>query len=379
MPFLKRKGILERRLVPYEVAGPAGATGPAGVTGPTGATGPAGAGMTGATGPTGPAGIGATGATGPQGTFGNTGATGSAGATGATGAGVTGATGPQGPTGPQGSTGPTGPQGTPGGSVNWLGAWSALTTYVYNDGVSYNGSSYVSIQNANLNNQPDVSPTFWQLAAQQGGTGATGAQGGTGPTGGTGPQGATGSTGPTGGTGPQGLTGPTGPTGPAQTNTIVLSGAGGWGSTTSGASGPTKTEMSTNKENIQTLGFVQSSQNWAEWTVVMPSSYSGGTVTAKFVWTANSTSTNSVVWSAQAVAYNDDDSIDASWGSAQTVTDANGSTAYTTRITSATTAITIAGTPGAGSMVQFRVGRNGGSGSDNLAATALLLACVITY
>jgi hypothetical protein len=171
MPFLKRKGILERRLVPYEVAGPQGESGPIGPTGPSGPIGNVGhTGSTGPTGATGPAGSpgGATGATGSQGATGSAGATG-AGASGATGA--TGATGPAGNTGAgvTGATGATGPQGPTGAGVGNTG------------------------------------PT-----GPQGDTGATGAQGTTGPTG---PQGNTGATGAQGTTGPTGATGGTGATG----------------------------------------------------------------------------------------------------------------------------------------------------------------------
>jgi len=53
----------------------------------------------------------------------------------------------------------------------------------------------------------------WYSAGVRGGTGATGAAGGTGPRGYTGPQGETGATGPQGYTGPQGATGATGEAG----------------------------------------------------------------------------------------------------------------------------------------------------------------------
>jgi hypothetical protein len=79
------------------------------------------------------------------------------------------------------------------------------------------------------------------------------------------------------------------------------------------------------------------------------------------------------------VAVADNGSLDASLGTAQTVTDANKSTAYYLSITDATSAITIAGTPTAGKYVQFRVYRESGSGSDTLAATARLMSVVISY
>jgi hypothetical protein len=170
------------------IQGPQGATGP---MGPPGAQGPQGV-----PGPQGPVGAdGATGATGPAGAPGPTGNPGPQGATGATGA-----------TGP---TGPTGPQGVPGPSVVWRGNWTSAATYNPNDGVSYNGSSYVAIA-TNVNNPPDTHPTEWQLIAQQGAVGPTGPQGVIGPAG------PTGSQGPTGATGSQGPAGATGPPGPTQ-------------------------------------------------------------------------------------------------------------------------------------------------------------------
>jgi hypothetical protein len=169
------------------IQGPAGATGPMGPSGPQGPQG--------VPGPQGPVGAdGATGATGPAGAAGPTGNTGPQGLTGATGA-----------TGP---TGPTGPQGVPGPSVVWRGNWSSAATYNANDGVSYNGSSYVAIA-TNVNHPPDTHPTEWQLIAQQGAVGPTGPQGVIGPAGPTGSQGPTGAT---GSQGPAGATGPPGPT-----------------------------------------------------------------------------------------------------------------------------------------------------------------------
>ncbi|HWC17453.1 MAG TPA: hypothetical protein VG498_10580, partial [Terriglobales bacterium] len=190
--------------------GPPGPTGPQGPQGPTGATGPQGPmglpgpqglqGTTGATGATGPAGLnwrgdwdlaatydvndavhfngssyisvqtstnqepatkrsfwnllaqqgdtGTIGAAGPQGPPGPAGATGPPGPQGASGA-----TGPQGAAGPQGPMGLPGPQGQQGATgatgpagLTWRDAWSNSTSYAVNDAVSFNGSSYISIQ-----------------------------------------------------------------------------------------------------------------------------------------------------------------------------------------------------------------------------------------
>jgi hypothetical protein len=112
--------------------------------------------------------------------------------------------------------------------------------------------------------------------------------------------------------------------------------------------------------------------------IAMPSDYNGGTITAVFYWVAPSTSTNSVVWGLQARAWNDSDVFDLAYGTAQEVTDANEGN-DDLNISSATPAITIGGTPSAGSLVSFRAYRNPANGSDTLAATAELLQIRITY
>jgi hypothetical protein len=218
-------------------AGPAGAQGPQGIQGFTGAPGATGAqgpmGLTGATG--------ATGATGPQGPIGLIGPAGPTGATGATGlSGVTGAAGPQGP------TGPTGPAGQNGTGFNFRNTWANNNLYQPNDVATYNGSSYVAlnqVQEQSNSQTPDADTTNWKVMAAAGATGPagpagqqgiqgiqgfTGAPGATGATGPQGPIGLTGPAGPTGATGATGLTGATGATGPAgPTGATGLTGATG--------------------------------------------------------------------------------------------------------------------------------------------------------
>jgi hypothetical protein len=151
-------------------------------------------------GPTGPAG--ATGATGTQGPIGLTGLTGATGATGATGPagaqgiqGLTGATGAQGSIGLTGATGAQGPQGVAGAKgLTWRDAWSTSTSYVTDDAVAHNGSSYIALA-ANTAVTPGTDATKWSLLAQQGATGQVGAMGATGPAG---VAGVTGATGPSG-------------------------------------------------------------------------------------------------------------------------------------------------------------------------------------
>lgn len=111
----------------------------------------------------------------------------------------------------------------------------------------------------------------------------------------------------------------------------------------------------------------------------LPADYNGSTITAKFYWTANSTSANSVVWGIQGVSVADNETLDVTSGTAQTVTDAHNAAAYKLNISAATSAITLGGTPAAGELVSWVIYRDSSSGSDTLAATARLIAVVLSY
>src|SRR5215472_12464603 len=160
-------------MAPQGGTGPQGQQGPAG---PTGAQGPQGLkGDTGATGPPGAIGLtGATGATGAQGPKGDTGSQGPIGLTGLT--------------GPQGAPGPQGPTGQNGTSFTFRNAFNPATSYVPNDVVTFQGSTYIAAGTPAAGGQPEVDPA-WALMAPQGGTGPQGQQGPAGPTGAPGPQG----------------------------------------------------------------------------------------------------------------------------------------------------------------------------------------------
>lgn len=119
--------------------------------------------------------------------------------------GITGAKGdigPQGPPGPQGATGPQGPAGATGARgpavANYLGTYSPQNSYAFADAVSYGGSTYISLQDANHGQTPDQSPSYWAVLAAQGPAGPQGMAGPQGPTGSSGKDGAQGLPGPQG-------------------------------------------------------------------------------------------------------------------------------------------------------------------------------------
>jgi hypothetical protein len=154
--------------------------------------------------------------------------------------------------------------------------------------------------------------------------------------------------------------------------------AGSMSPSASGGCASLATEAtSANRPDLQYLAFDASTDEFAQFSIVMPKSWNEGTITYRAHWTHGATVTNfGVVWGLQALAVSNDDTIDAAYGTAVTVTDTGGTTSdlYTSDESSA---ITIAGTPAAEDMVFFRVYRDADNGSDNLAVDAKLLGITV--
>jgi hypothetical protein len=109
--------------------------------------------------------------------------------------------------------------------------------------------------------------------------------------------------------------------------------------------------------------------------LTLPSAYAGGTVTAKFHWTAASGS-GTVIWKIGGRCFADDDAIDQAIGTEQSVTDTL-LAAGDVHVTSTTSAITLAGTPAANRPIYFKITRD--STTDTLAVDAKLLGVTIEY
>lgn len=164
------------------------------------------------------------------------------------------------------------------------------------------------------------------------------------------------------------------------TRTIFLSLAGGWVPTTLPDAGPLSAETTIYKVNFKGSKFVASAATaYHEFAVVMPGNYDGGTITAIPVFYTASTnaSSNTIIWQFQAVAFKDGDSMDTMYGAtAAATTTVASSIADKIKFGSETSAITINNSPQGGSLVQFRVGRNG---DDTFTGDVILLGIRITY
>jgi hypothetical protein len=134
-------------------------------------------------------------------------------------------------------------------------------------------------------------------------------------------------------------------------------------STTNGAASNT-TETTTNDVMLPTLDFDSTTQEHAQFLFPMPKSWDEGTLTAQFIWTADSGS-GDCIWGIQAVAMSEGDALDAAWGTAEEVTDSL-TTAGDQHSSSWTDPITPGGSPVEGDVVAFRVYRKAADGADTL-------------
>jgi len=159
--------------------------------------------------------------------------------------------------------------------------------------------------------------------------------------------------------------------------TIVLSAAGGAPLTTAGCSASTKVEAATNDINYYVLDFDASTEEHAFWNLVMPDNYDGSTLTARFHWTnAGGGAAETVDWGIAMLGLADNDPIDSALGSEVTTTDtwiAQGDL----HISPESTAITPAGTPTGGEMMNIVVARK--VASDDLTGDARLIAVHLEY
>jgi hypothetical protein len=159
--------------------------------------------------------------------------------------------------------------------------------------------------------------------------------------------------------------------------TIVIPAGAMSPTTTAGCADVATVEAGTNDVDYKVLDFDKATEENAFCVFAMPDSWDGGTITATFIWTSTVTS-GDVIWGIKGRAFANDDAIDQAYGTAVTVTDtaiASGDV----HISSATGAMTFAGTPAGGQLVQIKVYRDADDGGDTADADARLIAVKIEY
>jgi hypothetical protein len=153
--------------------------------------------------------------------------------------------------------------------------------------------------------------------------------------------------------------------------------AGSMTPTTTNGAAPGKLELATNDVMVSYLAFDAAVAEKAQVMIQMPKAWNRGTIVAQFLW-AHPAGSGNVVWGIRAVAFANDNPMDAAFGTAQTVTDGGG-TENDCYISAETAAMTIAGSPTAEELVCFEVYRDAANGSDTMAVDAYLIGVKLHY
>jgi hypothetical protein len=149
---------------------------------------------------------------------------------------------------------------------------------------------------------------------------------------------------------------------------------------TNGCAAQAQIEMGTNKNVYDYLAFDASTIEYAYVHVPMPADYTGGVIYFKPYWLHPATTTNfKVSWGLAAVAFTNDGTLDAAYGTAIYANCTGGTTSdiYNNILSGA---VTPAGTPAADKFLSLRGLRKADDGTnDTLAVDAYLLGYMIYY
>ena len=130
-------------------------------------------------------------------------------------------------------------------------------------------------------------------------------------------------------------------------------------------------ETTSGRPDMIVLDFDKDSDEFAQFAIAFPKSWNAGTVTFQFYWSGIAATTN-VTMGLQGVAFADNGSIDAVYGTAIVVQDDAQGAVEELLVSAESAAITIAGSPGDNELTYFRIGRDVSDGNDDMAGDCRL-------
>jgi len=146
---------------------------------------------------------------------------------------------------------------------------------------------------------------------------------------------------------------------------------------TTGCGAHTVSELTAGRPNLKTMAFPDAADSFAQFDIALPKQWNLGVITFSPKWTSSATDTGTATFTFKGVAVGNSDPIDAVFGTPQSVTDAFDSTANDLMTGDESSAITIAGTPGAGDVCFFEVSRD--VSEDSMTEDALLVGIFIHF
>jgi hypothetical protein len=160
--------------------------------------------------------------------------------------------------------------------------------------------------------------------------------------------------------------------------TMWVPAAAMYGATTNPADAQ-QVETTATRPDMKVLDFDASTDEFAQFSVAFPKSWNEGTITYQVYWTPSSTNTGNCLYLLAGVAIGDGDTIDVSYGTPVTITDAGIGTVEDQQVSAVSSAVTIAGSPAVDQQTYFQLQRNASSGSDTFTGDARVLGIKIFF
>jgi len=135
-------------------------------------------------------------------------------------------------------------------------------------------------------------------------------------------------------------------------------------------------ETTSGRPDMQVLDFDKDADEFAQFSIAFPKQWNLGTVTFQAFWSGIAATTD-VDWGVAAVAMNDNETIDVSYGTAVVVTDNAQGAVEELLVSAESGAITIAGTPADNDLTYFTIYRD--VSGDAMAGDARLHGVKIFY
>ena len=140
----------------------------------------------------------------------------------------------------------------------------------------------------------------------------------------------------------------------------------------------TSVETTAGRPDLHVLDFDNSADEAAQFQICFPKSWNLGTITYQ-VWWCGLAATTGVAWGLQGLGVNDNETVDAAYGSIVIVTDDAQGAVEEVLKTAESSAVTIAGTPADDDICFFRIFRDVSDGNDDMAGDARLLGVKLFF
>ncbi len=140
-----------------------------------------------------------------------------------------------------------------------------------------------------------------------------------------------------------------------------------------------KLEETTNLNGREVHVYINANDTFALFDWVPPPEYDGGTVTFKFIWSTTGLDTDGVAMALEGVATADGEVLDVNHGTPVVLVDNIQSVARDTLISGESAAVTIAGTPTPGKLINFRFFRDVSDGGNTAIEAAWVISLEVFY